>query len=481
MKIGCIVSLAMLAFCLCPPGPCDTHYVSPEGSDEAPYLSPETAARSIQSAVDVASPGDTVSVGPGNYRGTIVMGPGLKLVGSGADQTRIWGGITAGIDSEIRAVAVTQDWGGDDPDYQPVAITGPRMGSMVIADCRISGTFEEGIQCRSEGGFTAILDCEIRAEAPRDSMLGISIWSWAGQLCLIDRCRLQGAGVQMGSHANELWVTRTTFSGLGSGLSVQSGEARLVACAFDRCSTALGIEGNTRVIVESTALTRSEESGLWCGDDAQVELHNCTITRNAYGISLNYSEIEACSCIIWGNAEDVRVQVPEPYCRLEVTYSDVGNVPPGTLCWENIDTDPLFRDSQAGDFRLRPDSPCIDAGLEGASHLYKAHDLDGMGRVAYGGKEDHHRVDMGAYEYYINRLCAGPVPGQLTLTWSSWQRRTYSIFYSEDLLTWRLAEEAFAAGPGPLVLTTSWTDDGSLTGLAPSLAPRRFYRLLENP
>ncbi len=29
--------------------------------------------------------------------------------------------------------------------------------------------------------------------------------------------------------------------------------------------------------------------------------------------------------------------------------------------------------------------------------------------------------------------------------------------------------------------TTSWTDDGSLTGVPPLLAPRRFYRLLENP
>ena len=29
--------------------------------------------------------------------------------------------------------------------------------------------------------------------------------------------------------------------------------------------------------------------------------------------------------------------------------------------------------------------------------------------------------------------------------------------------------------------TTSWLDDGSLTGVPPSLAPRRFYRVLENP
>jgi len=31
------------------------------------------------------------------------------------------------------------------------------------------------------------------------------------------------------------------------------------------------------------------------------------------------------------------------------------------------------------------------------------------------------------------------------------------------------------------MMTTSWTDDGSKTGVPPSLAPRRFYRILENP
>ena len=88
---------------------------------------------------------------------------------------------------------------------------------------------------------------------------------------------------------------------------------------------------------------------------------------------------------------------------------------------------------------------------------------------------------MGAYEYYINRLSPGPEPEQLTLTWSSRELRTYTILCSDDLLTWHLAVGALPAGEGLLVLTTSWTDDGSLTGILPLLAPKRFYRVLENP
>ena len=85
---------------------------------------------------------------------------------------------------------------------------------------------------------------------------------------------------------------------------------------------------------------------------------------------------------------------------------------------------------------------------------------------------------MGAYEFYINKL--HPVPGtnEAVFTWSSLADRTYSIFYTDDLLNWHLAIANFPSSGNQ---TTSWTDDGSLTGIAPSLAPMRFYRVLENP
>jgi hypothetical protein len=84
---------------------------------------------------------------------------------------------------------------------------------------------------------------------------------------------------------------------------------------------------------------------------------------------------------------------------------------------------------------------------------------------------------MGAYEFYINKV--QPVPGtdQATFTWSSLRGRSYSISYTTDLLTWHLALSAF---PSSGNTTTFWIDDGSLTGLPPSLSRIRFYRVLEN-
>ncbi len=98
-----------------------------------------------------------------------------------------------------------------------------------------------------------------------------------------------------------------------------------------------------------------------------------------------------------------------------------------------------------------------------------------MHRIMFGGKSL--TVDMGAYEFYINALSPGPEPHLTTFTWSSLADKSYSIFYTDDLLTWHLAIEDFLSAGDT---TTSWIDDGSLTGIAPQLVPRRFYRTLEN-
>jgi hypothetical protein len=94
----------------------------------------------------------------------------------------------------------------------------------------------------------------------------------------------------------------------------------------------------------------------------------------------------------------------------------------------------------------------------------------------FGGKSL--TIDMGAYEFYINTLTPGPELHQTTFTWSSLADKTYSIFYTDDLFNWHLAIDSF---PSSGDTTTFWVDDGSLTGIPPLLAPKRFYRLLENP
>jgi hypothetical protein len=141
----------------------------------------------------------------------------------------------------------------------------------------------------------------------------------------------------------------------------------------------------------------------------------------------------------------------------------------------NSDAGPLFIEAENGDCRLQPQWPCIDAGDNTSPQLPETN-ISGMHRIMFGGKSP--TVDMGSYEHCINVLEVGQGPEETTLTWSSLPATTYSILYSEDLLTWHLADDnVLSAG----FETTFWTDDGSKTGVPPSVVTRRFYRLLENP
>ena len=83
--------------------------------------------------------------------------------------------------------------------------------------------------------------------------------------------------------------------------------------------------------------------------------------------------------------------------KIAVSYSNVRGGWPGE---GNIDTDPKFRDEEREDFRLLPDSPCIDsASMEGPET-----DLDGKARpidVPGVGRDGEGAFDMGAYEYQL--------------------------------------------------------------------------------
>ncbi len=220
-------------------------------------------------------------------------------------------------------------------------------------------------------------------------------------------------------------------------------------------------------------------SGNSAGDSGGA-LHDCdgiiqnnTIVGNTAancGGALYQCQAMIRNCIVWGNTAGTGPQVHESSVP---TYSCIPDWtgPPGP---GNITHDPQFVDADKGNFRLLPSSPCIDAGRNDPE--LPQTDIAGMHRIMFGGKSP--TVDMGAYEFYINDLKPGLEQAQTTFTWSSLQDKTYSIFCTDDLLTWHLAIENFPSSGNE---TTSWTDDGSLTGLPPLLAPRRFYRVLENP
>ncbi len=159
------------------------------------------------------------------------------------------------------------------------------------------------------------------------------------------------------------------------------------------------------------------------------------------------------------------------YLESRPTYSCV---PTDRLGEGSIAQDPQFVDPENGDFRLRPGSPCIDTGDNSSVPLPDT-DIVGMHRIMFGGKSL--TVDMGALEYYINEIGTSPDTGEATFTWSSFRRRKYSVYYSDDLISWHLATDIRSTTD----TTMSWIDDGSLTGIPPSLVPSRYYRVLENP
>jgi hypothetical protein len=266
-----------------------------------------------------------------------------------------------------------------------------------------------------------------------------------------------------------------------------SGNSASYGGGLDRCDGIIQnniISGNSAIydggglhdcdgIIQNNVI--SGNTARWAGGGltgCSGTIQNNTISGNSAetrGGALNGCSGTILNCIIWGNTAPEGAQV---YQSTRPTYSCIqGWTTEGD---GNINLHPRFVDAESGDFRLRADSPCIDAGFNGPE--LPETDIAGMHRIMYGGKCL--TVDMGAYEYYINRVSPGPEPGQTTLTWSSLWKKTYSIFYSDDLLDWQLADGNVPSADSQI---TSWTDDGSKTGGLPSLAPRRFYRILENP
>ena len=115
---------------------------------------------------------------------------------------------------------------------------------------------------------------------------------------------------------------------------------------------------------------------------------NCTIVNNTAGsgAALWRCGGKVTNCIFRGNngIEFVESSVPTYSCYV------------GSSGSSNIDVDPCFVDAAGGDYHLRLDSPCIDAG--DPCGWAGSVDIDGYARVANGDGYGSAMVDMGADE-----------------------------------------------------------------------------------
>jgi parallel beta-helix repeat protein len=199
-------------------------------------------------------------------------------------------------------------------------------------------------------------------------------------------------------------------AGWGGGLNLNGGATLVSGCLIaDNAATNDGggvycIDDNELtirncVIAENSA--SGNGGGLYCVSHVPAEVRHCTIACNTAvsggGVfsQWQWSTLSVLiDSIVWGNTPtsiDDHSQVPP-----RVTYTCVEFGWPGE---GNSDADPLFVDAGAGDYHLRPLSPCIDAGDPASEY--------GNEPMPNGG-----RVNMGAYGNTAEATCTpGDVDG----------------------------------------------------------------------
>ncbi len=219
--------------------------------------------------------------------------------------------------------------------------------------------------------------------------------------------------------------------GYGGAMIQKAGKATLEACHFRDNSAAQGgavanWHGPQATIVNCLFAGNSADSGgaVYNGADTAMVLVNSTLYGNAAaadGGAVIFAPTSVApsgvieNCILWKNTAGGGMQIAlkdaPAGSRMRVGSSDVFagraaiTAPANWLIeWgaDNIDADPLLvapgsvpghATLSDANFRLRPDSPCIDAGNNAVVPREVATDLDGATRIRRGF------VDMGADEF----------------------------------------------------------------------------------
>lgn len=247
----------------------------------------------------------------------------------------------------------------------------------------------------------------------------------------------------------------------GVNVLVRSADGPLVT-AIDgnaTCRVIKGTASSTQNSWKSHALTldgftirNGFSSGV--GIAAYCVIRNCIVTGNTAGMAAGFDFCRLENCLVFGNAAEAATSsgTTKLFDRTEavnctVTGNSIANTTGSSIftrssvinsviygnqvgagtsfdgdtmvsfsCSEtmvsgtgNIADDPRFVDAANGDYRLAPDSPCIDAGAAGYPDL--SFDLDGNPR---------HRgqaIDMGCYEFQTIQTETATTPVSVPFAW----------------------------------------------------------------
>ncbi len=362
------------ALCVALPGWGETYYVSPTGLDIPPYTNEVNAATQIADAVALATDGDTVLVLPGTYTcfsdeaGCEVDVSGDILVqGSGPGQTIVDGnGLGRCFVLHPGAVVDGMTLRGGQAPFGFTAILGD--GGAVL--CELGGTVRncviEDSAATGRGGGVSLLggglveDCVI--ESNHSELSGGGVACNGGGTVLRSLIRFNtsdedGGGVELfyGGLVRNCEISFNTAHRYGGGVDAWQGGS---------------VQSCTLVGNQALLSTPGTGGGVYANDADEI------INTIIYG---NFAGTPLTSDVGRSAGDSTAID----YCW------GANPVPIGI---ENHGDDPIFVNNKSSDYRLSPNSPCIDAGWVQAWMSGGATDIDGMPRIGGG------TVDVGAYE-----------------------------------------------------------------------------------
>jgi hypothetical protein len=344
-----------------------------------------TLQRALECAAANSAP---VSVMPGTYSGNFYAPPGVQLIGSGADQTILDGqglGRTLVVHEGCLNQGVTITGGAAD-NGGGILVDGPSGESPVIRQSRIVGNSASG----DGGGIWG--NAELIGNVIEHNVAGID----GG-----------GAWIKGVPSVRRNWFRDNEAGGNGGGLFAQSSQGVIWNNLFTENSANQGgglyllIVGHScngyqfrfNTVRDNTAVVSG--GGLyyfhgecWIGWPAlapNLYFNNIIVENQGGGFSSNLTDFDDTFSYnnVWGN---------QP-----AEYVDTADL---TGLTGNISQDPRFRDAAAEDFRLAPDSPCIDAGCTEDTCNFSPVTVDAQGfpRLLDGDLDDIAIWDMGALE-----------------------------------------------------------------------------------
>jgi len=303
-------------------------------------------------------------------------------------------------------------------------------GSPTVANCTFiansAAYFGAGI-CNWQSSNPTLTNCTFADNWADNRGGGVYNWSSRPRLtgCTFsnNRARILGGGLY-GEGDSDATITDCTFTGNwtdetggGGGAICNNNSDTIIAnCIFtNNTGKNLGgaIENQTwsRPVIVN-CLFVGNKAGVFGGtidncNETRPSIINCTFAGNlapagravgCYGEPpTGPSGVQITNCILRDGGDEIAVN---DNSTITVTYSDIQKGWPGE---GNIDADPLFADPCDGNYRLRPHSPCINAGDNSALPPSIKTDLDGRPRII--GRA----VDMGAYEFNHRPVAnAGP-------------------------------------------------------------------------